>query len=121
MASVTISGSNDWSGHTANRVLSATVSADVGSGTASYSVSSKWTYTYGSYTRVRLDINGQQVFDTGYAKNFNQFPCKQNSTNIPFIPYVPYISFCEMVKTHQNRKLFLGFPEKNTVEERLTY
>lgn len=80
MASVTISGSNDWSGHTANRVLSATISADIGSGTASYTVSSKYTYQYGSYTRVRLDINGQQVFDTGYAKNFSQFPCKQNST-----------------------------------------
>ena len=80
MASVTISGSNDWSGHTANRVLSATVSADVGSGTASYTVSSKYTYQYGSYTRVRLDIAGNQVFDTGYCKNFSAFPCKQNST-----------------------------------------
>lgn len=80
MASVTISGSNDWTGHTANRILSATVSADIGSATASYTVSSSWTYRYGSYTRVRLDIGGKQVFDTGYCSNFSAFPCKQNST-----------------------------------------
>lgn len=80
MASVTISGSNDWSGHSANRILTATVSADAGSGTASYTVSSTYTYRNGSYTRVRLDINGQKVFDTGYAKNFSKFPCKKNST-----------------------------------------
>lgn len=80
MASVTIEGSNDWSGHSANRILKATVSANAGSGTASYTVSSRYTYTYGSYTRVALYINGSQVFDTGYAKNFSAFPCKQNST-----------------------------------------
>lgn len=80
MASITLEGSNDWSGHSANRILKVEVSASSGSTSASYTVSSRYTYTNGSYTRVALDIAGSNVFDTGYQKNFNQFPCKQNSS-----------------------------------------
>lgn len=78
MASVSLACDAWYNG--THRELTATVSSDYGSGTYSWSITSKYTTSQGPFTRVGLYINGTLVHDTGYCRDFNNYPCHSNKT-----------------------------------------
>lgn len=78
MASTTISCDGYYNG--THRIVSATVSSDYGSTSASYTLTSTYDTSQGPYTRVGLYINGSLVYDSGYSGNFNTFPTGRNKS-----------------------------------------
>lgn len=79
MASISLSASGNYQGSL--RTVELTLSSDYGSSDAYLTIRSYSTSSSYPYTAIWVDINGTQIYESGYGQDWSQYPMAKDKTH----------------------------------------